>query len=310
MLRVGVAGGACLCLLLAQPRDVSAPPVLSLQGRSLIEHDSAVATPEPGPHDGGGQTTAYSFFARVPNLDLVFRKRALHKGAAIGYHRQDEDEIYYVLSGTGELTLNGDRSIVGPGTAILTRPGSSHGLRQLGANDLVTIIAYRQPSRVQSADSGASPEMRHLATAFAGDWSSVEVVQNGRPVPAGAGRRGTVHVRLAGGGTVLVSEGHTVGTVGGDLRWFINMWWDPEANRYGLLTCFRVPTGAGCELRGTVRWAGDTLVNDYDEMFEGKRTKMQDRWTDITPTSSTLTELHDTGNGVMIPYVVSHNTRQ
>jgi mannose-6-phosphate isomerase-like protein (cupin superfamily) len=44
---------------------------------------------------------------------MVFRKRALHRGAAIGYHEQEEDEIYYVVSGTGELTLNGDRSIFG-----------------------------------------------------------------------------------------------------------------------------------------------------------------------------------------------------
>ncbi len=138
MLRIVVAGGACVCLLL--------PPAPAPQASSLIEHDTIVATQQPGPHDGGGVTTAYSFFARALNLGLVFRKRALHRGAAIGYHRQDEDEIYYVLSGTGELTLNGQRSAVGPGTAILTRPGSSHGLRQVGPDDLVLIIAYQQSS--------------------------------------------------------------------------------------------------------------------------------------------------------------------
>lgn len=137
MWRIAVAGGICVCALL---------PVPPQQASSLIEHDSTVATPQPGPHDGGGVTTAYSFFARVPTLQLVFRKRALHPGAAIGYHRQDEDEIYYILSGRGELTLNGQRSMVGPGTAILTRPGSSHGLRQVGSDDLVLIITYQQSS--------------------------------------------------------------------------------------------------------------------------------------------------------------------
>ena len=144
MLRIAIVGGACLWLLLPK-LDVSTTRVLASQARALIEHDSVVATSEPGPHSGGGQTTAYSFFARAPNLGLVFRKRALHQGAAIGYHRQDEDEVYYILSGTGELTLNGDRSVVGPGTAILTRPGSSHGLRQVGSADLVVISAYQQP---------------------------------------------------------------------------------------------------------------------------------------------------------------------
>jgi mannose-6-phosphate isomerase-like protein (cupin superfamily) len=31
---------------------------------------------------------------------------------------------------------------IGPGTAVLTRPGSSHGLKQTGSEDLVVIIAY------------------------------------------------------------------------------------------------------------------------------------------------------------------------
>ncbi|PYP57524.1 MAG: cupin domain-containing protein [Gemmatimonadetes bacterium] len=135
MVRIALAGIAWLCLLL--------PPVPPRQAPSLIEHDSVVATLQPGPHNGGGETMAYSFFARAPGLNLVFRKRALHRGAAIGYHRQAEDEVYYVVSGTGELTLNGVRSVVVPGTAILTRPGSSHGLRQVGSDDLVVIIVYQ-----------------------------------------------------------------------------------------------------------------------------------------------------------------------
>jgi len=148
MLRIAVAGAVCLCLLLPRLSRGGSSLVPPLQASSLIEHDTAVATQQPGPH-GGGKTTAYSFFARAPDLQLVFRKRALHHGAAIGYHRQEEDEIYYIVSGTGELTLNGARSVVGPGTAILTRPGSSHGLRQVGPDDLVIIIAYQQSSGVR-----------------------------------------------------------------------------------------------------------------------------------------------------------------
>jgi hypothetical protein len=44
--------------------------------------------------------------------------------------------------------------------------------------------------------------------------------------------------------------------------------------------------------------------------INGKRTKMQDLWTDITPNSHTLTAAYDTGDGVMKPYVVSHSTRE
>jgi mannose-6-phosphate isomerase-like protein (cupin superfamily) len=120
-------------------------------GGYIIEQDATVATAEPGPHSGGGQTTAYSFFKTTPGLKLVFRKRALKPGSAIGYHEQTEDEIYYVLSGRGQMTLDGKTVEVGPGTAILTRTGSSHGLKQVGTDDLVILINYEQappqPSR-------------------------------------------------------------------------------------------------------------------------------------------------------------------
>src|SRR5437773_9165059 len=83
---------------------------------SLIERDADVAKREPGTHNGGGETTGYSFFAKASNPALVFRKRALHAGSAIGPHKQDVDEVYYVLSGSGELTLDGEKHAIGPGT--------------------------------------------------------------------------------------------------------------------------------------------------------------------------------------------------
>jgi len=61
---------------------------------------------------------------------------------------------------------------------------------------------------------------------------------------------------------------------------------------------------------GTAHWDGDTFVNDYEEVINGKRTNVQDLWTDITPNSHTLTESHDIGSGEMKPYVVSRNARR
>ena len=129
------------CTRTANGRQATSPALAHSPG-SVIEYDSLIAVREPGPHAGGGETTAYPYFARAEGLALVFRKRVLHPGAGIGYHRQDEDEIYYVLSGRGELTLDGVPHAVGPGTAILTRTGSSHGLRQQGTDDLVILINY------------------------------------------------------------------------------------------------------------------------------------------------------------------------
>ena len=113
-------------------------------GGYVLERDKEVAKNEPGTHNGGGQTIGYSFFGKTPNLKLVFRKRAFKPGSAIGYHVQREDEIYYVLSGRGLMTIDGKDFEVGPGDAVLTRPGSSHGLKQVGKEDLVILINYEQ----------------------------------------------------------------------------------------------------------------------------------------------------------------------
>jgi mannose-6-phosphate isomerase-like protein (cupin superfamily) len=108
----------------------------------VLEREKEIGVEQPGPHDGGGRTTAYSFFANVPNCKLVFRKRVLHPGSAIGYHLQERDEVYYIVSGAGEMKMNGKTFPVVAGDAILTRPGSSHGLKHVGTKDLVLFIAY------------------------------------------------------------------------------------------------------------------------------------------------------------------------
>ena len=114
---------------------------------SLIEDEAAVAARSPGPHEGGGNTTVFPFFAKAPDFKMAFRKRILHQGSTIGYHVQDFDEVYYILSGTGEYTLNGVTRQVGPGTALLTRVGDSHGLRPAGDGEVALIIAYPAPNR-------------------------------------------------------------------------------------------------------------------------------------------------------------------
>jgi mannose-6-phosphate isomerase-like protein (cupin superfamily) len=111
-------------------------------GGTFVETDAQVAKDEPGTHNGGGMTVGYSFFSKVPNLKLVFRKRAFKPGSGVGLHTQREDEIYYVLSGRGQMTLDGKTVDVTPGTAVLTRTGSSHSLKQVGTEDLVILINY------------------------------------------------------------------------------------------------------------------------------------------------------------------------
>jgi mannose-6-phosphate isomerase-like protein (cupin superfamily) len=135
LIAAAVAWGSAATI--AAPQTAPAP-----NPGSRIQRDAEVAVDQPGPHDGAGMTTAYPFFADLKDLRLVFRKRALHTGASIGSHTQEDDEIYYVIGGTGEYTLDGKTTPVSAGTALLTRRGSTHSLRQTGKDNLVVLITY------------------------------------------------------------------------------------------------------------------------------------------------------------------------
>ncbi|MEC4339385.1 GDSL-type esterase/lipase family protein [Stenotrophomonas pavanii] len=111
-------------------------------GDSQVAHEGTIARMQPGPHGGGGPTTAYPFFAGAADLPFVLRKRVLHKGAGIGLHPQHKDEIYYIVSGQGSYVLDGRQYDVHAGHALLTRKGSRHALQQVGDEDLVVLLAY------------------------------------------------------------------------------------------------------------------------------------------------------------------------
>ena len=127
---IGVGAGA---MLAAQT---------TAKGGFIVQRDAEIAKSEPGTHNGGGQTIGYSFFDKTPGMKFVFRKRAFHPGSGVGLHEQHEDEVYYALSGKGVMTVDGKDIEMTAGTAVLTRPGSSHSLKQTGPDDLVMLIAY------------------------------------------------------------------------------------------------------------------------------------------------------------------------
>jgi mannose-6-phosphate isomerase-like protein (cupin superfamily) len=131
-LLMGICLGATVMLMAQSPA----------KGGFIVQRDAEIAKNEPGTHNGGGQTIGYSFFDKTPGMKFVFRKRAFHPGSGVGLHEQHEDEVYYALSGKGVMTVDGKDVEMTPGTAVLTRPGSSHSLKQTGPDDLVILIAY------------------------------------------------------------------------------------------------------------------------------------------------------------------------
>jgi len=54
------------------------------------------------------------------------------------FHPQTE-EIYYILSGTGQMRIESETSTVGPGDAIAIPPGQTHQITNTGKDTLVFL---------------------------------------------------------------------------------------------------------------------------------------------------------------------------
>ena len=64
----------------------------------------------------------------------------LDAGSATTPHHHDvTEEIYYILSGTADMTLGEQTRPVGPGDAIAIPPGVRHTIRNTGSGELVFL---------------------------------------------------------------------------------------------------------------------------------------------------------------------------
>ena len=108
----------------------------------LVIDEKAVQRDEPTPHGKIGMSTAFRISDGVPDRTMEFRKRILHVGSAIGAHPIDHDEVYYVVSGTGEVMSGGETKTVTAGMAAYLYRGETVGIKQVGKAPLSLIIAY------------------------------------------------------------------------------------------------------------------------------------------------------------------------
>jgi mannose-6-phosphate isomerase-like protein (cupin superfamily) len=115
---------------------MAAPPMVVVNERDVVRQEAP-------PHGANGMSTAYRISDVVAQpRTMEFRKRVLHKGAAIGLHPIAHDEVYYVLSGEGEVTSDGVSQRLRPGMAAYLYDGAVVGIRQIGRKPLSLIISY------------------------------------------------------------------------------------------------------------------------------------------------------------------------
>ena len=129
---------SALALIAAIQAAPSSPPA----GIGVVIRETDVMVRQVPPHNGEGMSTAYRISDGVPNRAMEFRKRVMHPGAAIGLHPIAHDEVYYVVSGEGEVTSDGVTTRMRAGDAAYLFDGNVVGIRQAGEVDLVLIISY------------------------------------------------------------------------------------------------------------------------------------------------------------------------
>lgn len=116
-----------------------APPVRPMV---VVREADVRVEQNPPPHNGVGASTAFRLSDAAPGRNFEFRKRILHPGASIGLHVLTHDEVYYVVSGRGEVASDGVTALIGSETAAYLYEGADVGIKQVGKDPLVLIIAY------------------------------------------------------------------------------------------------------------------------------------------------------------------------
>ena len=82
-------------------------------------------------HDGVGKAKNVRIFSSEDfetNLNFIIYTE-IDPGASIGYHTHGEnEEVYVILEGSGQMTVNGAARPVKPGDVLVNKMGWSHGL--------------------------------------------------------------------------------------------------------------------------------------------------------------------------------------
>ena len=123
--------------LLMMAQSASGAPAMAVIDEATTRRE------EPPPHGAIGMSTAYRISDAAPHpRAMEFRRRILHRGAAVGEHKIDHDEVYYVLDGEGEVVSDGQRATLRTGMAAYLYRGAVVRIWQRGKKPLSVILSY------------------------------------------------------------------------------------------------------------------------------------------------------------------------
>ncbi len=64
------------------------------------------------------------------------------KGGQVPWHNQDQEEVYFVIDGVGEMCLGSERQTMSVGQAVFIPPGVFHQLTNIGDQPLHMVYIY------------------------------------------------------------------------------------------------------------------------------------------------------------------------
>jgi mannose-6-phosphate isomerase-like protein (cupin superfamily) len=67
---------------------------------------------------------------------------SIYPGGAVPPHEHDEEEVYLILSGSGEMTVGEETRSVKKGDAVYITPSFKHSLKNTGKDDMEMLFTY------------------------------------------------------------------------------------------------------------------------------------------------------------------------
>ncbi|MDD5388737.1 MAG: cupin domain-containing protein [Gallionellaceae bacterium] len=73
-------------------------------------------------------------------------------GATLLHRHRESEELYFIVSGTGRMTLGDEEFAIAPGDTLLIPPGTAHCLRNNGGVTLRLLCACAPPYRHEDTE--------------------------------------------------------------------------------------------------------------------------------------------------------------
>jgi hypothetical protein len=133
-----------------------------------------------------------------------------------------------------------------------------------------------------------STQIEKLAEKIVGTWNTSEDFEVSEMMPKGGKGHGTAVIKKGPGGLSVTEDYHSRGGMGAFAGHGV-FWWDEKANGFKSVWCDNT-SPAGCSVsNGLGKWEGnDVVFNDEQEMM-GKKMAMKEVYTELKPSSFTMT---------------------